>query len=256
MDTWRTAIVDAGPDHIRVRGRDVLDLMRGATFTDLIFLLHHERVPTPAERRLIDAILIGSADHGAGAPSCAAARLAASGNRQSPSAAIAAGVLTIGDEHGGAGSSCMEVIADGLERSRREAAPLDTIALRVVDETRAAGARVPGFGHRVHSSIDPRVAVLFGLAEESGLAGDGIRFVRALEQALRERIKPLPINIDGALAAILFDLGFPPLMGRLLFVIARVAGLSAEVLEEHSREKPMRIRIPVVYDGVPPVGGR
>jgi citrate synthase len=74
MDAWRTNIVDAGPTHIRVRGHDVLELMRGATFTDLIFLLHHERLPSAAERRLIDAILIGSADHGPGAPSCAAAR--------------------------------------------------------------------------------------------------------------------------------------------------------------------------------------
>src|SRR5882672_12666641 len=116
MDTWRTAIVDAGPDHIRVRGHDVLDLMRQATFTDMIFLLHHDRLPSAAERRLMDAILIGVADHGAGAPSCAAARLAASGNRQSLSAAVAAGVLTIGDEHGGAGSACMEMIAGGLAR--------------------------------------------------------------------------------------------------------------------------------------------
>jgi len=252
METWRTAIVDAGPDHIRVRGHDVLALMRGATFTDLIFLLHHERVPTPAERRLVDAILIGSADHGAGAPSCAAARLAASGNRQSPSAAIAAGVLTIGDEHGGAGASCMALIAAALERSRREGLSLDDTARRVVEDARAANARVPGFGHRVHAAIDPRVDVLFGLAEESALAGDGIRFVRALERAIAGTIKPLPINIDGALAAILVDLGFPPLMGMLLFVIARVAGISAEVLEEHLREKPMRIRIPVEYDGVPP----
>jgi citrate synthase len=76
--------------------------------------------------------------------------------------------------------------------------------------------------------------------------------MRALESAVAEAIKPLPINIDGALAAILVDLGFPPMMGILLFVIARVAGISAEVLEEHSREKPMRIRIPVAYDGVPP----
>src|ERR1700716_3398615 len=131
MDTWRTAIVDTGPDHIRVRGHDVLELMRGASFTDLIFLLHHERLPSAAERRLVDAILIGSADHGAGAPSCAAARLAASANRQSPSAAIAAGVLTIGDEHGGAGSGCMELIASGLDRARREGLSLDEVAARL-----------------------------------------------------------------------------------------------------------------------------
>jgi len=252
MDTWRTAIVDAGPDHIRVRGHDVLELMRQATFTDLIFLLHHDRLPSPGERRLLDAILIGVADHGAGAPSCAAARLAASGNRQSLSAAIAAGILTIGDEHGGAGSGCMEMIEAGLADARRDQLSLDAVAGRVVDEARTAKKRLPGFGHRVHSTIDPRVAVMFGLAQDAGLAGDGIRFARALEAAVRERIQPIPLNIDGALAAVLVDLGFPPMVGKLIFIVGRVAGLSAEVLEEYTREKPMRIKIPVAYDGEPP----
>jgi citrate synthase len=254
MDTWRTAIVDAGPDHIRVRGHDVLDLMKQATFTDLIFLLHHERLPSAGERRLLDAILIGSADHGAGAPSCAAARLAASGNRQSVSAAIAAGILTIGDEHGGAGSGCMEMIEAGLADARRDGRSLEAVAGQIVDEARAAKRRLPGFGHRVHSAIDPRVAVLFALAHDAGLAGDGIRFARALESAIGERIKPIPLNIDGALAAILVDLGFPAMVGKLIFIVGRVAGLSAEVLEEYTREKPMRIKIPVAYDGVPPRG--
>lgn len=252
MDTWHTAIVDAGPDHIRVRGHDVLELMRQATFTDLIFLLHHDRLPSPGERRLLDAILVGVADHGAGAPSCAAARLAASGNRQSLSAAIAAGILTIGDEHGGAGSGCMEMIEAGLADARRDQLSLDAVAGRVVEEARTAKKRLPGFGHRVHSTIDPRVAVMFGLAQDTGLAGDGIRFARALETAVRERIKPIPLNIDGALAAVLVDLGFPPMVGKLIFIVGRVAGLSAEVLEEYTREKPMRIKIPVAYDGEPP----
>src|SRR5215831_20985130 len=120
MDPLRTSIVDAGPTHLRVRGHDVMQLMQHGTFTDVIFLLHHTRLPTPQERRLIDAILVGSADHGPGAPSCAAARLAASGNRQSLSAAVAAGVLTIGDEHGGAGSACMELIGAGIAMASKE----------------------------------------------------------------------------------------------------------------------------------------
>ena len=258
MEPWKTAIVDAGPTHIRVRGHDVLDLMRGSSFTDLIYLLHHDRLPTPAERRLLDAILIGVADHGPGAPSCAAARLAASGNRQSPAAAIAAGVLTIGDEHGGAGSGCMELIAGGTDRARRDGRSFEQVAADLVDEAKAAKARLPGFGHRVHATIDPRVQVLFTLAETSGLAGDGIRFARALEDAIRERLKPIPLNIDGALAAVLVDLGLPAMVGKLLFIVGRVAGLSAEVLEEYSREKPMRIKFDVEYDGVPPrdPGGR
>src|SRR5579864_7376781 len=157
MDPLRTSIVDAGPTHLRVRGHDVLELMRHATFTELIFLLHHTRLPTPQERRLIDAILIGGADHGPGAPSCAAARLAASGNRQSPAAAVAAGILTIGDEHGGAGALCMEVIAAGIARANGDASRFATEAARMVDDTKAKKTRLPGFGHRVHAAIDPRV---------------------------------------------------------------------------------------------------
>src|SRR3954463_1142774 len=253
MEPLKTAIVDAGPTHLRVRGHDVLDLMRQATFTDLIYLLHHDRLPSPAERRLIDAILIGVADHGPGAPAGAAARLAASGNRQSLSAAIAAGVLTIGDEHGGAGSGCMELIASGLERAKRDGRGFETVATDLVQEARASSTRLPGFGHRVHATIDPRVQVLFTLAADSGLAGDGIRFARALEAAIRAHLKPIPLNIDGALAAILIDLGLPSMVGKLLFIVGRVAGISAEVLEEYTREKPMRIRFDVEYDGVPPV---
>jgi citrate synthase len=161
-------------------------------------------------------------------------------------------VLTIGDEHGGAGSGCMELIAASVERARTEGLSLDDVAGRVVEESRAAKTRLPGFGHRVHTTIDPRVDVLFTLAKESKLAGDGVRFAHALEAAIRDRVKPLPLNIDGALAAILFDLGLPSAVGKLMFIIGRVAGISAEVLEEYTREKPMRIKIPVEYDGVPP----
>ena len=201
----------------------------------------------------MDAILVGVADHGAGAPSCAAARLAASGNRQSPAAAIAAGVLTIGDEHGGAGSGCMELLIAGLDEARRDGLSFEAVADRKVADAMTAKTRLPGFGHRVHSTIDPRVDVLFTLAQDAGLAGDGIRFARALELAIARRIKPVPLNIDGALAAVLTDLGLPPMFGKLIFIVGRVAGLSAEVLEEYVREKPMRIMIPVEYDGVPPV---
>jgi citrate synthase len=251
MDTWRTAIATSDDTHIWIRGYDVTSLMTRAGFTETIFLLHQGRLPEAGERRLLDAILVGVADHGAGAPSCATARLAASGNRQSLSAAIAAGILAIGDEHGGAGSACMEWIAAGVELAAKEATSLEDSARRAVDDALARKKRIPGLGHRVHSS-DPRTATLFGMARETGLAGKGIAFMEALEQQVREKIKPLPINIDGALAAVLYDLGFPPAFGKLVFIIGRVAGLTAEVAEEYAREKAMRIHIPVSYDGVPP----
>lgn len=252
MDAWRTALVHARDGHIWVRGHNVATLMRTATFTDTIFLLHRGCLPDARERRLLDAILTSSADHGPGAPSCATARLAASGNRQSLSAAIAAGVLAIGNEHGGAGELCMHVIADGIARANARGQSVQTAAEEMVADARREGKRLPGLGHRVHS-VDPRVEVLFALARQDGRDGDGVTFIRALQAAVATAVKPMPINIDGALAALLFDLGFPPEAGKLLFIIARVAGLTAEVAEEYAREKPMRIRIPVEYDGVPPV---
>ena len=251
MEPWRTAIATSDETHIWIRGYDVTALMTRAGFTDTIFLLHQGRLPRAGERRLLDAILVAVADHGAGAPSCATARLAASGNRQSLSAAIAAGILAIGDEHGGAGSACMEAIAAGVARADKEQIPLDASAKRTAEEARAAKQRLPGLGHRVHTT-DPRTAVLFAMARETGVAGKGVAFVQALEQEVSKLIKPLPINIDGALAAVLYDLGFPPAFGKLVFIIGRVAGLTAEVAEEYAREKAMRIHIPVTYDGAPP----
>lgn len=250
MEPWRTAIVDARDGQIRIHGYDVPSLMTGRTFTDTIFLLHQGRLPSDGERALLDAILTGVADHGSGAPSCATARLALSGNRQSLSAAIAAGILAVGDDHGGAGLGCMELIAAGLERARSAGISPDEAARQLVSEARAQGRRLAGFGHRVHKT-DPRTGVLFDLARKGGVAGDGIAFVEALERAIAAEVKPLPINIDGALAAVLHDMGFAPAFGRLVFIIGRVAGLTAEVAEELAREKPMRIKIPVEYDGEP-----
>src|SRR5215210_7924304 len=132
MDPWRTGIVDARDGQIKIRGYDVPSLMVGRTFTDTIFLLHQGRLPSATERELLDAILTGVADHGSGAPSCATARLAVSGNRQSVSAAVAAGILAVGDDHGGAGSGCMEMIATGLERAQAQAISLDEAAVLTV----------------------------------------------------------------------------------------------------------------------------
>jgi citrate synthase len=251
MDPWRTAIVTSDATNIWVRGYEITSLMQRSSFTDTIFLLHRGQLPSEGERRLLDAILIGVADHGAGAPSCAAARLAASGNRQSLSAAIAAGILAIGDEHGGAGSSCMDLIAAGVAASTRDGVSIEDAARRTVEDAVRMKTRLPGLGHRVHTT-DPRTATLFDMAEAEGLAGGGIAFMRALEAEARVRIKPLPLNIDGALAAVLHDIGFPPPFGKLVFIIGRVAGLTAEVAEEYLRERPMRIKIPVTYDGVAP----
>lgn len=232
-------------------GHDVTTLMKDATFADVVYLLHRGRLPVEAERRVIDAILIASADHGPGSPSAAAMRTVATGNRAAPEAAIAAGVLAIGDAHGGAGLACLELITRGVDFVKRQGLTMDAAARRIVEEETSAGRRLPGLGHRAHTT-DPRTAVLFGLMEGAKLAGAGVEFARALEKAAAHAIKPLPINVDGAIAAVLYDLGFPPAMAKLIFIIGRVSGLSAQLIEEYTRERPMRIKIPFFYDGPKP----
>jgi citrate synthase len=253
MEPWRTAITKFDEKSIFIRGYDITSLMAQATFADTVYLLHQGRLPNDGERKLMNAILTGVADHGPGAPSAAAARTVASGNRQSLEAAVAAGILAVGDAHGGAGYECMNIIREGLQLARRESLSMQEAARRLVEDAKAGGKRLPGMGHRFHTE-DPRTRVLFEMARNSGLAGDGIAFMQAMEAEARRQIRPLPINVDGALAAVLHDLGFHPRAAKMIFIIGRVAGLTAQVMEEYEREKPMRVRIPVTYDGPPPRG--
>lgn len=251
MEPWRTAISSSDDQHIWIQGYDIVQLMASASFADVVFLLHKGRMPSEAERRIVDAMLIAVADHGPASPSAAAARTVASGNRVAPEAAIAAGVLAIGDAHGGAGLACLQLITDALTEARSQPTTLAAIARGVVDAVRAENRRLPGIGHRTHTH-DPRTDVLFEMARSGRIAGDGIAFMVELERAVADAIKPMPINVDGAIAAVLYDLGFSPPLGKLLFIIGRVAGLSAQVVEEYTRERAMRIKFPVAYDGPAP----
>lgn len=248
METWKTGITHTEKNSIRIGGYDIADLMENASFTETIFLLHKGRLPDNAEQRLLNAVLVAVTDHGPGSPSAATSRLVASANRVAPEAAVAAGVLAIGDAHAGAGLACMQLIEEGVAVAKRDGLSIQEAARNIVVRARECGERLPGIGHRVHTK-DPRTAVLISLARETGVAGDGVATILAIEDTVAELIKPMPVNLDGALAAILFDLGFPPLFGKLVFIIGRVAGLSAHVAEEYTRERAMRIRIPVSYDG-------
>jgi citrate synthase len=200
--------------------------------------------------RLIDAIFVSSVDHGASPPSVLAARTVASTGSEL-NASIAAGILAISRFHGGA-------IEEGMRLFYRIASPMsdedkgiEEVVGEVLEEMRQSKQRASGFGHRLHTQ-DPRTAKLFALAAELGLSGPHVDIARAVEQALAGRLgKPLPINVDGAIAALLCDLGFPPETGNAFFIIARTAGLTAHILEEKTRMRPMRKIHPTdfEYDG-------
>jgi citrate synthase len=127
-----------------------------------------------------------------------------------------------------------------------DAQTLDASADRVVAEWRQAGRRLAGFGHRQHKRKDPRLARLFGLAREAGVSGRYLAATQALERALNRAVgKALPINIDGAMAAILSEVGFPAGLANALFMVARISGILAHAHEEKEQMPPMRRIDPV-----------
>ncbi|MBI4279570.1 MAG: citryl-CoA lyase, partial [Armatimonadetes bacterium] len=124
-------------------------------------------------------------------------------------------------------------------------------ARHLVADVVVSRKRIPGFGHRIHA-VDPRQAVLFDLARRYGIAGKGVAFAEAVREEFAASGRTLPVNVDGAIAAILYDLGLPSHLGKAVFIMGRVAGVAAHVVEELSRERPMRFRFSFAYDGPEP----
>ena len=249
---WSTAVTRIEPNRVAVRGYDIAELMGRVSFGAGVHLILTGELPSEPVARLMDAILVSSIDHGATPPSALAARTAAS-TGASLSAAVAAGVMSINRHHGGAIEDCARQLKTIAERAKREAISMDEAAARTLAAMREAGERMPGFGHRLHRK-DPRTARLFELAREAGVNGPHMQAARAVEKAFSDAKKSLPINVDGAIGAILADLGMNLAAFNGIFMIARTPGLIAHVIEEQTRERPMRRIDPVNhgYDGPPP----
>ncbi|MEM3154786.1 MAG: citryl-CoA lyase [Candidatus Woesearchaeota archaeon] len=218
---WETKISKVSEKGAAVRGYDVAGLVGKITFTDMIFLLLKGDLPKKGEREVLDAIFVSAAEHGIQVPSITAARIVQSaGNAINTS--IAAGILSIGDYHGGAVEQAARLFQENADNGVAE----------LVKGMVSRKERIPGYGHK-HYERDPRVAPLFALAEKHKLAGKHIKFAKEVDKELcKQTKKTLHLNIDGAIAAIISDLGFPWQSARAFFIIPRTAGIAAHVVEE------------------------
>ena len=250
-NAWPTAITRIEPNHVVVRGYDIAELMGNISYGSAVYLiLKGELPPTPEIGKLMNAILVASIDNGATPPSVLSARTVASTGAPL-SASVAAGIMSINQHHGGAIENCARNLALVIEK-HEQLNDWDKAAQLFLQDLKSQGKRMPGFGHRYHTA-DPRTKRLFQAAENAGINGDYIQAARAVERAFETNGKKLPINVDGAMGAVLAELGFPFEVMNGLFMIARTAGLVAHVLEEKTRMKPMRKVDPVnhIYDGPP-----
>ena len=98
---WNTKITKVEPDHLVTRGYRQEDLIGNIPYSHVVYLLLKGDLPSKEHGRMIDAILTACIDHGVTPPSSIASRTVASGGVPLPTA-VAAGILSIGDAHGGA----------------------------------------------------------------------------------------------------------------------------------------------------------
>ena len=251
---WRTAISRFSAESVEIAGYKHEDLIRQLDFAGSLFVLYQQRLPKPAEAKLLNAMLISVIDHSIVASSAVTRIVAASGVPLQ--ASVAAGILTIGDIHGGAGQELSRRLEAWVSEARHDEVPLREKATQVVQALRQAGERLEGYGHPLHPKGDARVDAVIDVARELELVGPHLQLALDISEAIQAASgKSLPLNIDGVVAALASDLGFNWRLGRAFIFIPRAAGLAAHAVEEATRERGWRkIASPedIDYDGPAP----
>ena len=241
-----TSLGTSDAESISLLGLDLAeDLMGQVGFGELAFWLVTLRRPTPSEVRVFEAVLVALADHGF-TPTAIAARLTYLSAPDSLQGALAAGLLGGGSRFLGVTEDCGTFLHDVLEQQDgslpTDDEGWDALALDAVRAARAAGRFVPGLGHPVHKTGDPRTPVLIGIAREEGLHGPHLALFEAIgrthEQVLGRR---LPLNGAGVCGAALADLGLPVELLRGFALLARTAGLLGQLAEERRRPVGMDV---------------
>lgn len=232
-DERATAISAANAETIVVRGYDLCAELIGRSFTELVWLLIAGALPSTAQRRVLDAALVAIAEHGL-VPSVQVSRTTLAAAPESLQGAVAAGILGCGSVILGAAEDAGRFLAAILERS--QSGELEAAAIAVIEERRTARRAIPGYGHPLHKSYDPRVKALLQVAAEAGCGGRHSEVAQLVESLLPRLIgKPLAMNVSSAIAAVLLDAGFPLLALKGVPLLARTASLIAHLLEEQQR---------------------
>ena len=189
--------------------------------------------PPAALVRAVNAAMVLLLDHEL-ATSTLAVRVAASA-RADPYDALLAGLGTVaGPLHGGASQLAHQLLADA-ERDGPE---------RAVDDALRWHRLLPGFGHPVYRSGDPRLVVLLECVADMA-SPDVVGLVASIIELARSQRLPEP-NVDLGLGALTFAGGMSPRAGRTIFTISRVVGWVGHYLEE-LQERPLRYRARAVY---------
>ncbi len=227
-----TGIATHSSDDVVIRGRSLCrDLIGQVGFTDMICFQVLGRMPTPAQRAVVDACLVTLMEHGL-TPSVLAGRLVYSSAPEAIQAAVAAGIMGVGSVFVGTVEGCAQL----LDRIVAAGGEGEAAAAEIVARHRAERRPVPGFGHPHFRPDDPRTPRLLEVARREGVAGAHVAALETLAHAVDAAAgRHLTVNATGAVAALLGDCGVPASIMRGFAIIARCAGLVGHIHEEQQR---------------------
>lgn len=248
-DYWSTAISRAGHGRILVRGYPVEEIIERLTYTETAFLVLRGELPDARQTALFDLVLRSGVDQQFISAAVGAARFTASAFPDSPVPALASGMLASGSVTGSPqepAQMLIEAVGWKLPQQREACARI----VRVWGERRG---RVPGLGHPLHKSAEPRAVTVRRLAQQLDGWREHGQMLDAVESHLAEvKGRKIPINLAGALGALLSDLEFDPLMIGGLGALSYGMALLAHITEEIRDGVPLRIipdALGAHYDG-------
>jgi citrate synthase len=238
---WTSSVSRVDGDTVRIRGYDLEELIDGTSFTASCFLLIRGRLPSPAEVRVLDAVLNAVLDYALLKPGTVAARYAVSGN-PSMTAGLATAILSVGP-YTLAPEDTARFVLDAHDRYLASRHSLEEASVEIAEDARSRRLRIPGFGHPRFKRVDPRAQRLKAVAVEAGLWGDKARLYEQIHRAFVEATgKPdIPINDVGMMAVVLLELGFTPDEMTGLAILSTFPGLIAHVSEELQTGRRIRV---------------
>ncbi len=226
MRDWETSISSTG-ENAEIRGTELSKVM-DMPFSDAIYLLLKGEKPSEKESELFNNILSSCIDHGIGNPSTVASRTVQSGGN-AMNTSVAAGILALGNKHGGAIEQCMQLLQSQKTPEK------------IVKQKIEKLEKIPGLGHKIYKDQDPRTQKILEKADKLGLKKENTEKILDIQEEFAKQKTHLALNVDGAIAGTMSDLGFEPELGKGFFIIARTPGLVAHVREEMDEEDFRRI---------------
>ena len=231
-----TSIARSDAKSITVRGRDLTtEIIGHFDFTEYFWLLVTGEMPSDTQKFLANAVLCAIAEHSL-VPSVAVARMTIAAAPEAFQGAVAAGLLGCGSVVLGSAETAGQFLAKLIETARQSGMLIHDTAREGVAALRAEKRAIPGFGHPEHSAGDPRAIRLLALARERGAEGQHIKALEAVRDAIPGIVgRTLPINVNGAIPAVMLDAGFPLTALKGISLLARTASLIGHLQEETER---------------------